>query len=174
MYVTAQVLGGLSIAILLGYTIVKVDRKTILICNVLINLLWAAHYFLLNAYTGGVCSSICATMVVVFFFKGRTKWLSRLYVPIFFVLIFVGFGVITWDGGFSVIPILGNVLVAAALWLDKEIVIKGIYTIVAVLWIVYNTAYFSYIGVIGQCLAFVFDVVYLCLYFYRARKAKVE
>ncbi len=174
MYITAQILGGLSIAILLGYTVIKVDRKVILICNVLINLLWAAHYFFLNAYTGGACSSICAAMVVVFFFKGRVKWLSKPYVPVFFCAVFVAFGVVTWDSAYSIIPIVGNVLVGVALWMDKEIVIKGIYTIVAALWVWYNAVYFSYIGVIGQSLAFAFDVFYLCKYFYLAKKQKAE
>lgn len=172
MYILAQVLAGLSIAILLGYTLVKVNRFVILVCNVIINLLLAAHYFLLDGYTGGACSLICAFMVAVFFFKGKIKWLSTLFTPIFFGVFFVVFGILTWKDGWSVIPIVGNLIVLTALWLDKEVLIKSLYAIVAALWIIYNLfglAEISYLNVIGQSLALLFDIFYVSKYFIKKR-----
>lgn len=170
MYIAAQISGGLSIAILLVYTLVRVSRKTILICNILINLLWALHYLLLGAYTGAICSFICAFMVAVFFLKGRVKWLSGIYVPLFFAAVFIVFGIVTWNDIFSVIPIVGHMIIIVALWMDREIVIKTLYIFVAALWVVYNVAYFSYIGVIGQSLSFLFNIFYVAKYYCRQRK----
>lgn len=170
MYAAAQIAGGLSILILLGYTLVRVSRKTILICNVLINLFWALHYLLLGANTGAICSFICAFMVAVFFLKGKVKGFCGFYVPLFFAVVFICFGIFTWNDLFSLIPIIGHMIIIAALWSDREIIIKTLYIFVAALWVVYNVAYFSYIGVIGQSLSFLFNLFYVVRYHIRQKK----
>ena len=47
--IIAQILMSFSILILLVYTVLKVSRRTILVCNMAINLLQAIHYFLMVA-----------------------------------------------------------------------------------------------------------------------------
>lgn len=69
MFVAAQIAGGFAIAVLLAYSIVKVTSRTILFCNIVINLLWAVHYLLLGAYTGCACSLLFTLMVTVYFSK---------------------------------------------------------------------------------------------------------
>ncbi len=170
MFIAAQILGGLSIAILLGYSVLKVSRKVILVCNMLINLLWAAHYFLLGANTGALCSLLCVAMTFVFYFKDTVKWLGKLYVPILFGVAFAVFGIVTWENWFSIIPVVGNILLVIAMWLDKEIVIKATCIPVAALWVVYNSIYFSYIGAIGQSLSFVAHVFYVAKYYLKKKK----
>ena len=61
-------------------------------------------------------------------------------------------------------------IIIVALWMDREIVIKTLYIFVAALWVVYNVAYFSYIGVIGQSLSFLFNIFYVAKYYYLQRK----
>lgn len=165
MFVIAQILGGIAILILLGYTIMKVNRGTILACTIAINLLWALHYLLLKAYTGCVCSLICVGTVAVFFFKGKIKLLSGIWVPIFFGIIYLLFGILTWENKFSLLPILCSFLVVIALWNDREIVIKSIFIVVALLWVIYNSVFFSYIGMIGQGLSFLFNALYVIKYY---------
>ena len=65
MFVAAQIAGGFAIAVLLAYSIVKVTSRTILFCNIVINLLWAVHYLLLGAYTGCACSLLFTLIGVV-------------------------------------------------------------------------------------------------------------
>ena len=69
MYLIAQALGFVATAILLTYTLCNVSRKTIMICNIIINSLWAVHYLILDAYTGAFCSFFTAVMVFARFWR---------------------------------------------------------------------------------------------------------
>lgn len=174
--IIAQILMSFSILILLTYTVFKVSRRTILVCNMAINLLQAIHYFLMGpaGATGGACSLICVLMVLVFFFKGKNRFLSGLWIPTFFIVSFIAFGVLTFETPFSIIPIVGNTLLVIAFWWNTEVAIKGTCIVVAALWVVYNAILLSYVGLIGQVLSFILNTVYVSRYFYRKRKARVD
>lgn len=86
---------------------------------------------------------------------------------------FIGFlsllllcGVLTWEDGWSAVAIVGNALLAVALWNDNETVIKGLFLLIGMLWIVLNVHLKSTAAIIGQ----IFSVLSNLLYFYRIRK----
>ena len=166
MYIFAQILGGVAIAVILAYSILPVGRKIILLGNILVNLLWAVHFAILGAYSGALCSLLCSIMALVFYFKGRGKILSSIFVPVAFGALFLAFGIITWDNYYSLIPAAVNIMLVVALWLNREILIKILYIPMAALWVFYNAIYFSWIGIIGQSLSFCFNtafVIYWCI-----------
>ena len=165
-YILAQICAILSTAILLVYSVLKVDRKVIVFCNVVINALLTAHYLLLDDYVGAVCTAICTTMVFVFYFKHSSRFLSRTYIPVFFALLLIVCAVCTWTDAWSIIPLIGNLILVYALWNDKSDTIKALFIIVGVLWIVYNIHLHSIANIIGQCLA----VTCNCIYFFRVRR----
>ena len=170
MFVAAQIAGGFAIAVLLAYSIVKVTSRTILFCNIVINLLWAVHYLLLGAYTGCACSLLFTLMVTVYFFKNSCRFLSGIHIPLIFAAVFILFGALTWEGTSSFLPIVINLILTAAMWMDREIVIKGMCIPVAAMWVVYNCFYLSYIGIIGQALSFLFHSIYVIMYIGRKKR----
>lgn len=161
LFITAQIIGGIAVALLLFYAIKEVSRNAILVFNIAINLLWAVHYFMLKAYTGAACCLICVAMIIVFRFKRSAKFLSGIYVPLFFGAVFITFGILTWDNALSLIPIAINILITIAMWLDRALLIKTLALPIATLYIIYNFFYFSYIGAIGQSLSLVFHTVFV-------------
>lgn len=168
MYTASQILAAVSTAILLAYSVMKVKRKTILICNVLINLLLSCHYLLLKSYTSAICTGITTAMAFAFCYKNRMQMRYRRWMFIGFLFLFLLCGVLTWEDGWSVVAVAGNVLLAVALWNDNETVIKGLFVLVGILWIVLNAHLKSTAAIIGQ----VFSVLSNLLYFYRIRKNK--
>lgn len=172
MYLFAQALGLCATAILLTYTLRTVSRKTIMICNVIINTLWAVHYLILEAYTGAFCSFFTALMVFASSFKGKNKLFSGLLVPIFFNVCFIIIEICTWAGLPTLIQIAGNILLVIAMWCDREIEIKALFIPVGVLWFVYNFIYFSWIGLICQALAVSFNVFFVTRYMLRQKKQR--
>lgn len=116
---------------------------------------------LLEAYSGAVCSTFCALMVWTFSFKGKRRFLSRPFVPLFFAALFLAGGLLTWQGTESLIPITGNIFLIIAMWRDREWTIKAICILVAALWGVYNYMNRSLIGTIGQTLSLVANLVYV-------------
>jgi len=171
MYILAQILGFGATAILLTYTLIKVERKTILVCNVIINTLWALHYLILGAYTGCFCSFFTALMVFVCSFKGKSRFFKTLAVPIIFNILFVIIEIFTFAGFPTVLQMLGNFILVIAMWSDKEITIKALFIPVGILWFIYNYIYFSWIGLICQALAVSFNVFYSVKYLIKNKKS---
>lgn len=156
---TAQVLAVTATVILLVYSLMHVSRKTILICNIIINLLNAVHYLLMQSYSGAVCSLLCTGMVFAFYFKD--KWRYRYLIPSLFGLSFIVFGLLTWQNGWSVIPIIGHLILTCAFLNDRPIMIKAMFIAVAFLWMVYNFVLGSWMFLAGQTLSFLFNLYYV-------------
>ena len=170
MYILAQAIGFCATAILLTYTLCNVSRRTIMICNVIINTLWAVHYLILEAYTGAFCSFFTATMVLACSFKGKNKLFQGIWVPVIFNIGFIIIEIFTWAGIPTLIQMAGNILLVIAMWCDREIEIKALFIPVGMLWFVYNVIYFSWIGLICQALAVSFNVFFVTRYYLRSKK----
>ena len=161
MYWIAQGIGAVAIILLIYSCAKKMGRKPLLVFNILINLLWAVHYIMLDAKSGCACSVIAAAMIFASYFKGNNKFMASLAVPLIFSVIFTVFGLLTYQNWISVIPIAGNILVTFAFWNDKEYTIKSIFVVVAFMWVVYGGLIGSVISVIGQSMSFVTNIYYV-------------
>jgi len=172
MYLLAQFFGFCATAILLTYTLCTVSRKTIMVCNIVLNSLWAVHYLLLEAYTGAFCSFFTALMVLGCSFKGKNKLFTGIWIPLFFNFGFIVIEIFTWAGLPTLIQMAGNFLLVIAMWKDREIDIKALFIPVGILWFIYNFIYFSWVGLVCQFLAVSFNVFFVVRYCIRKRKEK--
>lgn len=172
MYILAQVLGVIATVILLGYTLMRVERKTILICAIVINILWTVHFLLLGAYTGSFCALLTALMVFCSYFKGRNRFFKTMAVPILFNIFFIIVEIVTFDGLPTIVQMLANVLLIASMWCDDEIGIKSMSIPVAALLIVYNLMYKGWSGAFCHTLSLLFCVFYVCKFYYKKRLTK--
>ena len=170
-FIISQIIGGISVCILLTYTLLKVNRKIILWVTVTTNLLWLVHYILLKAYSGALCSMVCAIMSCVFSYKGRNKVLSSNILPVLFGTIFIIIGIATWDNFYSLLPVTCEILLVIALWLDRELLIKTMCIPVAAIWVIYNLIYFSWLGMIGQALSLLFHIYYVVNVWLKRKKS---
>lgn len=172
MYILAQCIGFVATAILLTYTLLTVSRRTIMLCNIAMDVLWTVHYLILEAYTGAFCSLFTGLMVLACAFKGKNKFFTGPWVPILFNIGFIIIEIFTWAGYPTLIQMAGNILLVFAMWSDREIDIKLLFIPVGVLWFIYNYIYFSWIGLICQALAVTFNVIFVTRYFLNKKKAK--
>ena len=170
-YLIAQIVGFTATAIYLTYTLCKVNRSTIMICSIIINLLWATHYLILGAYTGAFCRIFTTFMVVICSFKGKNVFFKGPVIPIFFNICYIIIGIFTWAGISTVIQMIGNFILTISMWLDSEINIKTLFIPIGILWLIYNCIFFTWIGVISQSLAILFNVIYLIKYIVNKKKA---
>lgn len=169
MYMLAQFIGLCATAILLTYTVCNVSRRTIMICNMIINTLWAVHYLMLGAYTGAFCSFFTTVMVMASSLKGRNRLFRGCWVPLLFNLGFIVIELLTWAGVPTLIQMVGNIILVIAMWCDREIEIKALFIPVGILWFVYNFIHFSWIGLICQALAVSFNVFFVVRYMLRGK-----
>ena len=110
MYILAQCIGFVATAILLTYTLMTVSRRTIMLCNIAMDVLWTVHYLILGAYTGAFCSLFTGLMVLACAFKGKNKFFTGPWVPILFNIGFIIIEIFTWAGYPTLIQMAGNIL----------------------------------------------------------------
>ena len=170
MYILAQVLVFISIALLVYSSVRKLGRKVVVLFNVLINFFWGIHYLLLEAYSGAACAAICVVMITVFYFKGKTKFLSSIALPIVFAVVFIAFGLYTYQNIFSLLPIIGNVIMCFAFFSDTEIEIKTCFVIIAALLTAYNGIIGSVLGCFGQVLSLGSNIFFVARYHINKKK----
>lgn len=96
----------------------------------------------------------------------QRKVLNIPLIPLLFAVLFLAAGFLSRQDAWSIIPVLGNILLIVALWNDNENVIKAIFIVVGLLWIVLNIHLKSVANIIGQGLAVLSNVIY----FVRIRK----
>lgn len=87
------------------------------------------------------------------------KWI--LFVFIALVLLF---GIITYDGLISLLPIIITVLYTYAFWQNNLNVARIIYIVAAIIWIYYNYEVGAYVGIIGNILEITTGLISLIKY----------
>ena len=161
IYWVAQGIGALAGLAYLYATIKHLERGPILFINIIVNLLWAVHYSLLGAWTGMAGSVLTAFMFFVFSFKDSFPAHEVRGVPVLFFLLFGLLTYRTWGGPISLLSLGGYGFLLFAIWNDKEWDIKAWCLPAAVLFLLYNIAVSSIIGIVMQALSFVFNLVFI-------------
>jgi len=160
-YIISQILVAVSILMTIFVNFIKVERKTILVCQIIVNLLYGTHNLLLGATTGGLINFLAVILLIIYSQKGKIKWLSTIYTPVLFSVLFVATALISWQNIFSILPVAGSLIFAVAFWQDEEKQIKLLYVINTLLWFIYAVVSNSFVAAIGQALIGISLIVYL-------------
>ncbi len=127
------------------------SHKKIMLFRTANELLFALQYLLLGGYTGMLLNTFGTARNLMFAYqieKGRdVKW-SRL----FFSLVFVVSGIVTWSGFPSVIITGSKVLSTAAYSLKNTVALKLLSLFTSSMWLIYDSMVFSLAGVLCDVL----------------------
>ena len=163
--IVAQVVGFFAMCSLF-YTYQQKGRKQILFGKLVADTCWGIHYLILGAYAGMIPNLVAIVREFVFMQRGKKKWASGIWVPIFFMIINLGIGMWTFKVWYNVLPIVGTMVVAGALWVSNPRLTKIILFPVVTAYLIYNFFVGSYIGVINE----IVGLISLILYFIRSKK----
>lgn len=149
--IMAQIVGLIGIVCsLLSFQ--QKERKQVLRFQMTASALFCIQLFMVGAVTGGCIDSISFVRTVVFS-QNDKKWASA---PVWlgvFILAMIGIGILTWQDGWSVLPIIGSVLSTVALWMKKSKHIRAISLFVGPCWLIYNLIHGAYTGALNEVLA---------------------
>ncbi len=121
--------------------------------------LFVLHYLLLGELSGAVMES--ALLVRNLLIVSRRPWVLRAAI--------VGLALLSWEGWFSLFPLLALIGSTVALWSDKARIIKTTQLLVtSPAWMVYNIHVLSWAGIVCETL----DIVSVVVYFVRERLEK--
>ena len=151
MNIAAQAVGLIGIACsLISFQYKK--REKVMLFQMIASAMFCIQLFMVGAVTGGCIDSISFVRTAIFS-QNDKKWASSpiwLYV---FIIAMIGTGILTWQDGWSILPILGSVLSTIALWMKKASHIRIVSLFVGPCWLVYNIVHGAYTGAVNELLA---------------------
>lgn len=117
------------------------------------SLIFAIQLFMLGAYTGAVLDLISFVRTLIFSNNTNKKWAQNPLWLLFFVVVMIVSGILTWNDFFSLFAILGSLLSTFALWMKKPKYTRIISLFVGPCWIIYNVVNGSIMGVVNEIIA---------------------
>ena len=148
MSIIIQLIGGLGIiASIISFQCKK--HNSILFFRSLNEAVFALQYFLLGAYTG-MAMNLVGCIRNIIFTKQILKNKKTTFTSILFGIIFILFGICTWQGLKSILIIIAKVLSTIAYGNKNTTIVRIIIFITSTSWLVYNYCVFSIAGVLCE------------------------
>ena len=149
-------------------------HKQIMIMQILATTFFGIQYFLLGAMTGVVIDIIAIIRCLVFYHKEDKKWAAwNGWIAIFMVL-FLAFGLITWEGPVSLLITGSMMLNTLSFSFTKPKLVRSTILVASPLLLLYDIFTGSIGGIINEVLVEISAVVGLIRYDFRRGSSMTE
>ncbi len=160
IYILSQIFGFLAITFW-AYSIQHKDKKTVLKYQIISSLLYAVSFFLLKGYTAFIVDLIAVARLYVFYKEEEKYGTIPIFWLYFFILLVLAFGFLSYDGYFSIIPMVIGVFYIISTFVKSTKVLRVFYIICAILWLIYNYKYYAIMQFIGNIIEIISGFVSL-------------
>lgn len=167
--ITISIVGILALITFVVSFQVK-NRARLLVLQIVSITLFGIQYFLTGAYTGVIIEGVCIVRNLVFFFKGKNKFLNSIWIPIIFGVAATIVGIFTFDNWTSILPVVANIVQGFALFAKKEEHNRFLFLCGSPLWLTYNVFAGLLFGIITECLNIISIVVSIVRIYYKKNK----
>lgn len=148
----AQIMGIIPL-ILSFFTFLFHDRKRTIATKATVDFLFGIHFFLLGETVGGCINLVNTARDIVFSQKGRKRWASRAFVPVFFCAVTITVTILRWEAWYNVLPMLGSVLAIIGFWCSDVKNIRKFNVPATLLWLIYSIIILSVSNLISNLIA---------------------
>ena len=114
---------GFGALIAMGLSYWQNDKRTILLWQVVANLIFAIHYTLLHACSGALCSFFQIVVLLLFLLQEKFNW-SKLVTAIPIVAVFLLIAVVTYETPVTVLPIVASLAALLPFFQSRRWVIQ--------------------------------------------------
>ena len=163
MVLLAQVLALFAILFWVISILLK-NKKNILLMQVIANGIYGIEYLLLGAFSAASMNFLSFLRLLVYYFYALLNIKMPKWILFVFIALVLLFGIITYDGLISLLPIIITVLYTYAFWQNNLNVARIIYIVAAIIWIYYNYEVGAYVGIIGNALEIITGLISLIKY----------
>lgn len=163
MVILAQVLALFAILFWVISILLK-NKKNILLMQVIANGIYGIEYLLLGAFSAASMNFLSFLRLLVYYFYALLNIKMPKWILFVFIALVLLFGIITYDGLISLLPIIITVLYTYAFWQNNLNVARIIYIVAAIIWIYYNYEVGAYVGIIGNALEITTGLISLIKY----------
>ena len=177
VYLFAQLIG--VVAAFCGiFSFQQKERGKILIWQIINNVLWTVHMFMLGAIAGGVLNAIGIFRGVVFYYRADRKWAQSNLWYVAFCALLTASAAFSWgmgDGPLALLPFLGMLFTTVSLGLRDPFHVRVVSFFSSPCWLIYNVINGSVPGVCTETFLIVSIIVgVLRLDLPKLRKKKSE
>lgn len=163
MVILAQILALFAILFWVISILLK-NKKNILLMQVIANGIYGIEYLLLGAFSAASMNFLSFLRLLVYYFYTSLNIKMPKWILFVFIALVLLFGIITYDGLISLLPIIITVLYTYAFWQNNLNVARIIYIVAAIIWIYYNYEVGAYVGIIGNALEIITGLISLIKY----------
>lgn len=141
---------GFGALIAMGLSYWQNDKRTILLWQVVANLIFAIHYALLHARSGALCSFFQIVVLLLFLLQEKFNW-SKLVTAIPIVAVFLLIAAVTYETPVTVLPIVASLAALLPFFQSRrQVVIQAAGIVSGLSWLVYVIAVRSYSGMVTE------------------------
>ena len=148
----------------------QTKREKLLFCKLCADVSWTAHYLFLGAVGGAIPNFVGIFREIIFMLRSRYKWANSKLLPLLFVAINLGLGIMTFKNPINIMPIMASVFVTLSLWVKNPKITKLITIPVCITFLIYDVFVNSYIGIVNESIS----IVSILIYFIRGEKKMDE
>ena len=159
MFILAQIIGALAyLTISLSYFYKK--KKTILFIQIIASVIFAVHYYLLDARTGTMCNILgIIALILIYIFdnylsKKKKNLLIFILIPILVVI-----SLLTYDDIYSIFPIIASVIALLSFLNDDTNEIRLIGLLSAICWFIYAIIVKSYPSIVFEVITIISVII---------------
>lgn len=137
--------------------------KTLLLCKLISDVLWAVHYILLGAHTAAAIAVIGFCRELVFLRTWKSKRVYEAWL-VCFLLCSVCSAAVTWNGWISILPAAASVLAVIGFWKKTPKLSRVLAYPISVCMLSYDIPFASWTGIINEILTLVSTTLGLLRY----------
>lgn len=143
-----QVLGYAAL-ILAIISFQKNTPKGMIVFQLLANILFTVHFFMLGAITGAALNMMSAVRSVIYYNSDK-KWAAHpVWIPVFSIIA-IAIGLCSWNGWQSILPVLGTLFYTIGFKMKTAKLVRAISLPSSPCWMIYNALNHSYAGIITE------------------------
>lgn len=149
MNVVAQFF-GIAAIMFWAYSIQKKEQYKILFLQALANIAYTIQYVLLGVYSAASMNFMSFIRSGLFCIKRKkNKEISKVWL-IFFCILVVIFGVLTYENYLSLIPLVITLFYTISSWMENSNWLRIVFLIAAFVWVYYNYTVGAYVCILGN------------------------
>lgn len=129
---------GVAAMILAYFIYTAKERRTLIALKFISDAMWAVHYFMLGAVSGGLLNIINMGRETVFQLKSTKTWAkSRIWVLVF-IAVNLTSTILSWQGPQSLLPAIGASISVIGLWCADPMHIRMFSFPGISMWLIYS------------------------------------
>lgn len=143
------------------------ERKKVLSLKLLDDVLWATHFYLLGGFTNSYTTIVAIFRECIFYNKDKAWAKNKIWIAIF-TIFFVVVGITSWDGIYSIFPVINSTLSTVGFWSNSTKRTKLLILPGAMGMALYSIKYHSMSSLLAQ----VITLLSIAVFFVREYKLK--